>query len=476
MSRVVKKEDDAAMRPSDSAPLATEKSSDSYNPPKAKPAKSNGKLLARQVFTMSRENEFFTEKELQMQLGHPKHEWRISLLKELIDNALDACEVATLQPEITVEDDGQGFSVADNGPGIPVSTIKKSMDYLVRVSDKQYYVSPTRGQMGNALKCVWAAPYVFFGTSRITIEARGQCHTVMTGLDRIAQKPEMSISSAPSPVKNGTKITVSWPESAPLETDEDPYSYKAPPITPAELVSHFALFNPHATFHFGEKTWPATAPAWSKWRTDYPTSAHWYNEFQLRDLIAAYILAERRSKSKPKTVREFVTEFRGLSGTAKGAAIAAGFKGVYLHDLEKDGDIDMDALTNLLTAMKKSSFPVKGYQLGTIGEAHLRAWAEANVEIVPTSWKYFKRQGIDDKDGHPFSVEVAFALKADTENGHRSVVTGMNWTATIGTPADEIDELIGLQRIGEDKPVLLIIHLAKPRFQFTDRGKTRSEL
>jgi len=35
--------------------------------------------------------EFFTEKELQLQIGQPKQCWPIALLKELIDNALDAC-------------------------------------------------------------------------------------------------------------------------------------------------------------------------------------------------------------------------------------------------------------------------------------------------------------------------------------------------------------------------------------------------
>jgi hypothetical protein len=480
VSRIVKNKDSGIIRPSDSSRLAAEKASDSYNSPrKTKIPKSNGKVLARRVFTMSRENEFFTEKELQMQLGHRKSEWRISILKELIDNALDACEVADVRPEITVEDRAEGFSVADNGPGIPVSTIKKSMDYLVRVSDKQYYVSPSRGQMGNALKCVWAAPFVSGGQAetKIVIECKGQRHTVITALDRIAQRPVMAISAESTDVKNGTKITVPWPQTPRLDPEEESYSYNPPLITPGELISHYALFNPGASFNFGDKTYAATVPTWSKWRTDYPTSAHWYNEFQLRDLIAAYIYAERgRDESKAKTVREFVTEFRGLSGTAKGVKITEGFKGVYLRDLEKNGDIDMAALTKLLTAMKANSFPVKGHQLGFIGEAHLKGWAEANIGIVPTSWKYFKSQGIDDKDGLPFTVEIVFALKTDTEKAHRTVVTGMNWSPTIGTPADEISEIIGLQRIGPQQPVLQIIHLAKPKFQFTDRGKTRVDL
>lgn len=43
--------------------------------------------LDRTTFQMSRVLEFFSEKELQMQIGFPRQLWPIALLKELIDNA-----------------------------------------------------------------------------------------------------------------------------------------------------------------------------------------------------------------------------------------------------------------------------------------------------------------------------------------------------------------------------------------------------
>ncbi len=107
--------------------------------------------------------EFFTEKELQKQIGHSRHFWPVVLIKELIDNALDACEQAGIAPDITVTVERAAVSVQDNGPGLPATTLEKSLDYTVRVSDKSHYVSPTCGQLGNALKCVWAAPFVVDG-------------------------------------------------------------------------------------------------------------------------------------------------------------------------------------------------------------------------------------------------------------------------------------------------------------------------
>ena len=95
------------------------------------------------------------------------------LVKELIDNALDACEATGAPPIITVKLEADAITVADNGPGLPANIIEKSLDYAIRISDKKGYVSPTRGQLGNALKCVWAAPFVVTGESLVEVTAGG---------------------------------------------------------------------------------------------------------------------------------------------------------------------------------------------------------------------------------------------------------------------------------------------------------------
>jgi hypothetical protein len=49
-----------------------------------------------------------------------------------------------------------GIVIADNGSGLPTETIEGVLDYTVRMSSREAYVSPTRGAPGNALKCVVA--------------------------------------------------------------------------------------------------------------------------------------------------------------------------------------------------------------------------------------------------------------------------------------------------------------------------------
>src|ERR1700736_5126528 len=108
--------------------------------------------LDRLVFTTSRLAEFCSEKELINQTGHDSDEWPLVVLKELIDNALDACEEAGAAPAIHVEVSDAKITVFDNGPGIAPETVVGILDYNTRTSSREAYVSPTRGAQGNALK------------------------------------------------------------------------------------------------------------------------------------------------------------------------------------------------------------------------------------------------------------------------------------------------------------------------------------
>ncbi len=170
--------------------------------------------LIRTTFETSRLMEFFDEKELTKQIGHNRGMWPVALLKELIDNALDACESAGVNPVIEVYLEKNSLSVQDNGPGIPPETIEKSLDYKIRVSDKNKYVSPSRGQQGNALKCVWAAPFVATGSGIIEIGTRGQLHEIDVSLDRLTEEPEIGHTITDDFVKNGTFVKIHWPEIA----------------------------------------------------------------------------------------------------------------------------------------------------------------------------------------------------------------------------------------------------------------------
>jgi hypothetical protein len=145
------------------------------------------KKITRVPFTVSRLMEFCNKRELENQTAHDHREWPLVILKELVDNALDACEEAEIPPVVSIAVDGDTIVVEDNGPGIPARTIDGVLDYSVRVSSGEAYVSPTRGAQGNALKTILPMEYVLGrgedACGKTLVEARGIAHRIEFSVD-----------------------------------------------------------------------------------------------------------------------------------------------------------------------------------------------------------------------------------------------------------------------------------------------------
>src|SRR5262249_33058266 len=138
-------------------------------------------------------------------------------------------------------------------------------------------------------------------------------------------------------------------------------------------------FNPHLTLHgvwFGQEfiNVPASDPARKKWQPRDPTSPHWYDESRLQRYLAAHV-ARDRDLGKRRTVREFIAEFRGLSGTAVQRKILSevGCSHQSLDQFFGVDHVNRSGIAKLLAAMKKHSRPVAPKHLGVIGVEHLKA-------------------------------------------------------------------------------------------------------
>jgi len=163
--------------------------------------------MIRRTFVTSRDLDFFTLENLSKQIGHGPRDWALALTKELVDNALDACESASLAPHIDVTISDHEIGVSDNGPGLPDVVIEKTLDYGVRVSDKAAYVSPSRGQQGNALKTIFAAPCVLGeGMGATIIDSLGVRRTIEVRIDPIDQCPRITVGEEDGFVQNGTLV------------------------------------------------------------------------------------------------------------------------------------------------------------------------------------------------------------------------------------------------------------------------------
>jgi hypothetical protein len=427
------------------------------------PAQTAGRV----AFTTSRALEFFSEPELTTQIGYRRDLWPLVLIKELFDNPIDNCEKAAMPAiEIGVELEKDSITVSDNGSGIAHKIIKGVLDYQVRISDKKHYVAPTRGQLGNALKCVIAAPFVATGKkSVVEIKTRGRRYTIQVELDRLAQKPKITCDKTDAPFQTGTILTIHWPEVASYFSNNFSDLYQSDCLEDAveALIEDYRAFNPHVTFTFNGARRAASDPAWSKWRTDAPTSAHWYRPDDLRALIAAHIC------ERDLPLRDFVGGFEGLARTRVRADVleAACLKGSHLSDLVRGKDVDMASVTRLLEAMREHSRPVQPKRLGLLGKEHLCQHFES---LGATSGFKYDRKAFIDDDGLPVVCETAFAIRPDALQSSRRII-GLNWSPILKIPSGAIGESINSCKVDSDDPVVLLIHVARPRFEFVDHGK-----
>ncbi|MFH1922442.1 MAG: hypothetical protein ABIP48_21485 [Planctomycetota bacterium] len=432
--------------------------------------------LERTTFETSRLLEFCSEKELTAQTGHESDKWPLVIAKELKDNSLDACEEAGIAPEIEITVDADGITISDNGPGLPADTIDRILDYSVRVSSREAYVAPDRGAQGNALKTVLATPFVLDGDrGRVDISSHGQRHEIEFAVDRIRQEPAISRTIHEGIVKSGTTITVWWPNSASILADA-----KAQFL---QLADDFTFLNPHLALSmdwFGERMrTAATTLGWKKWLPSKPTSPHWYGLEEFERLVAAYV-AHDQDRGADRSVRELITEFNGLTGTAKQKTVleATGLARTNLSALVNCDGLRHDVTKSLLEAMKISTKPIKPAALGIIGKDHIeKRFTDLGCEME--SFQYRKVTETDD-DGLPVVIESAFGWRGEESEAERRIITGVNWSPgivnpfrTLGTAyGDGLASMLSAKYAGPSEPIVFLLHCACPRVQYTDRGKS----
>ena len=450
--------------------------------------------LTRVAFRVSRLMEFCTRRELQNQTGHGVGEWPLVALKELVDNALDACEEAEVAPVISITVEPGSIVVEDNAGGIKTSTIKSILDYSVRVSSREAYVSPTRGAQGNALKTILAMGYVLDRERQggnaeavgvTTIETRGLDHRIEFRVDHVNNEPRITHTTAPSPIKTGTRITIKWPVFESLESGAMLLDYARDRFT--TLAEGYCWFNPHLTlrgFWYGKPfvNVKATNPDWTKWGPRNPTSAHWYDETRLQRYLAAHVARDRDLRCH-RTVREFIAEFRGLSGTAVQRKVLeeVGCSHQSLAAFFGAEQVNRAGIAKLLTSMCKHTKPVAAKHLGVIGEDHLKERFLAAGGNADT-FKYQQRKGAT-SEGIPYIVEFAFGLhQSGLKQGasvSRRFITGANWSVGINNPfrafgstGEGLESTLAKVRANATAPVICALHLASAYVQYADRGKS----
>jgi hypothetical protein len=82
----------------------------------------------------------------------------------------------------------------------------------------------------------------------------------------------------------------------------------------------------------------------------------------------------------------------------------------------------------------------------------------------------------------PFSVQGDGVIVRTGPNGPniRRIITGLNWSVAVGGDPfhdlgpgrESLDAILTKQRAGRHEPIVTVLHLACPRIDYLDRGKS----
>lgn len=452
--------------------------------------------MDRTMFERSRAAEYFDAEELQIMTGQPDSNFASVALKELVDNALDACEKAGVVPEVGIEvaekDGIIRLSISDNGEGIPPGGVRKILNYETRTSDKAAYRSPTRGALGNALKTVIGMPCALGLENPVVIEARGVRHEIRAWIDP-AGELRIDHDETEADGKGGTLVTLELPAD-----DQD--------FSPEEWAAAFAAFNPHAFVKMSDFALPpdlcnehgesplensriykpTAGDGFKKFTSTDSISAHWYDVPALKTLVFSHI-ANARGGGRDLPLGEFVRQFRSLSASRKRKAVCDGFPEIKrLSDFEDREE----RVADLLDAMQEAADPPTHKVLGTVGKAHFREFFESRYGHGPPKRLWYKTAK-GEEDGVPYIFEIAVAETEDPGGFHHCINFSPSFTDPLGSTwlsAGEV-EATGMgnfvsqayaspssSRRWGGPNVAVAAHLISPNLTFLELGKSRLEV
>lgn len=445
-------------------------------------------VLQRQHLSISRAAEYFRASELQAQTGQPTTQFLHVILKELIDNSLDAAESAGRAPDITVEFQRLGgwrlrLAVQDNGDGIPPDVVERILDFNTRTSDKAAYRAPTRGAQGNALKTVLGIPIACHAErSHVGITAAGIRHDItlwstpagdvrhdhrQTPAETAGTRVEVIV-----PSQNLIWSPVVWTYSYALVNPHARLQIRElpPEINLAEFEDDSLtdlLFQPTVTFPGGD---------WRKFLPTDTTPVGWYSRSEFNTLVHL-----KAAVHPAQPLGDFVREFRGLS--RKWREVCQAVEAKTVGELAESAG----AVLDLQLAMEAAAILPRPETLGRVGPDHFRRLFHDQFGICGDDERFWYKHkfGVDDDD-RPFLVEVAIA--ETHEQGQ--AFYGLNFSVPFGDPLAGTllhyePGLAGLlqargvyngERDGRPLNTVSVIHLAMPVLPSLDRGKSRLAL
>ena len=330
----------------------------------------------------------------------------VSVIKELIDNALDA-KAQTVNISLIEESDSLILTISSDTTFFrrAISATFASFDSFTSTKFRKL---PTRGTLGNALKVVCGAPYALAqkynqGTPAVllTIRTPEGLHKILPPKNEGDSDPVLEFSDEPtSPM---TEIAIKLPYVA-SESYAPPLSY-----TRDFLIPEYFVFNPWVKFtqRIGKESVEYAPIAKARPYEVTRPSIHWFGIRDFTRLISE--LAENIPREGELSIRDFVSGFRGFSApdSQRNILQSLGIGNISLVSLASDDE----KIKNLYDEMKLKSAAPEPETLGHLGKDAISAALKQIFPGMSESVFYqCSRKSVEEGDHQiPYVIEAAVA-------------------------------------------------------------------
>ncbi|HKS40560.1 MAG TPA: ATP-binding protein [Blastocatellia bacterium] len=453
-----------------------------------------------EAFSFNREFDFVRLDGLRRATGRDPHEWDTYIIKELIDNALDADEVlwredSSQYPKIDVHIEyyetigtTQLHVEVSNRVSFPVEKIESIFDTNRYTSRKAFDRGLTRGALGNALKTLLGIPLALFaktgdGYKPYSIPLSIDCNQVRYSPLYIVDGRMQTVSIAYD------KKKISFSEGTRICVNLDHFWQERPRtlIEIKQLAEQYHLCNPHAEFRwsleiFGQE-WNETYKSRQEWLNKFKGAAQieWYSPPAFHDLLGALYRKQSDKENFQLPVEAICRYFSGFDGPSNDriATVIRDFKA----DVLPANDIEGKVATQLYSILCKHSPAFDSFDLGFIGGEHIQSLL-SNALPVDGEIIYEAVRDAGNDPGIPFVIEVAVAW---LKEGKRQIWTAVNFapsyedpffTRRLNTPVKPDEQVLGLRGmldaydLQDDTPLILFLHLVCPNVEHSEFSKS----
>jgi DNA topoisomerase-6 subunit B len=401
----------------------------------------------------------------------------ITAVKEAVDNALDACEEASLLPDIVVEvtptehKDEFHLAVEDNGPGIVQRNLGKIFGQLLYGS-RFHAIRQSRGQQGIGISAV-----VLYG--QLTTGHRALV-TSKIGHGKPAVRMEVAIDTKSNRPEEYNKEAVDWGEKEHGTRIEVVLKgrYQGGKQSVSEYLRSTSIVNPHARLTFCDPTGAVTV--FERVDDEVPPPTREIKPHPLGTELGTILKMARDTPYRKITTflqKEFVSVG---SGAAKKIVDAAGLPNTNPQTLTRQ---QARSLHDAFAAVKIMSPPTDC--LSPIGEGLIRRGlhnqtTDVSPEFITTVTRPPAVWG-----GHPFQVEVGVVYGGTLPKdqpvrilrfANRVPLLYQQGACEATLAVQDVDwRRYGLEQRGGSGipigPAIVLVHVASTKVPFTNEAK-----